>query len=153
MTARSSRLPERDETSKKYTNSFSPTNFCENFRDRLLGGRSPPIPVPCPPGGVWGASPPQESPIITRALPPQRPCLAPVPCPQFFFVQIFSSEFFRPNFFVGIFFVRRRSVVRPSVVRSSVVRPWSVRPSVRRVTPSGSLPASGDLRNQLTLVP
>merc|ERR1711990_1050477 len=65
---------------------------------------------PClaPRGGVWGASPPQESPLITRALPPQRPCLAPVPCPQFFFARIFSSdffspEFFRPNFFVGIF--------------------------------------------------
>ena len=41
-----------------------------------------------PPRGVWGAWPPQESPLITRALPPQRPCLAPVPCPQFFFVSV-----------------------------------------------------------------
>ena len=50
-------------------------------------------PVPCPPGGLGGLAP-QESPLITRALPPQRPCLAPVPCPPFF-----SSEFVRPNFF------------------------------------------------------
>merc|ERR1712185_755404 len=75
-----------------------------------------------PPGGGLGGFAPQESPLITRALPPQRPCLAPVPCPQFFFrpnffVRIFSSEYFRRNFFVGIFFVRRRSVVSPSVVR------------------------------------
>ena len=67
-----------------------------------------------PPGGVWGAWPPQESPLITRALPPQRPCLAPVPCPQFFFVR---------NFFVGIF---------SSEFFSSVVSPSSVRrPSFR----------------------
>ena len=45
-----------------------------------------------PPRGVWGAWPPQESPLITRALPPQRPCLAPVPCPQFFFVRNFFVE-------------------------------------------------------------
>ena len=66
--------------------------------------------VPClaPRGGLGGLAP-QESPLITRALPPQRPCLAPVPCPQFLFVQIFSSkfvssEFFRPNFFRPNFF-------------------------------------------------
>ena len=82
-------------------------------------------------GGVWGG----EAPL--RNL--RYPCLAPVPCPQFFFVHLFSSKFFRPNFFVGIFsseffrpnffvgifsseffssdfFVRRRSV-RPSSVR------------------------------------
>ena len=52
---------------------------------------------------------PQESPLITRALPPQRPCLAPVPCPQFFFVQnffvgIFSSEFFSSEFFLKTYF-------------------------------------------------
>ena len=113
-----------------------------------LGGLAPPgisVSRALPPGGVWGAWPPQESPLITRALPPQRPCLAPVPCPQFFFVRIFSSEFFRRNFFVGIFsseFFRRNffvgifsseffsSVVGPSSVRRpSVVRP-SVRPSV-----------------------
>ena len=49
---------------------------------------------------------PQESPLITRALPPQRPCLAPVPCPQFFFVQIFSSKFFSSEFFSSEFFDR-----------------------------------------------
>ena len=59
-----------------------------------FGGAKPPIPVPCPPGGGLGGFAPQESPLITRALPPQRPCLAPVPCPPFF-----SSEFVRPNFF------------------------------------------------------
>ena len=57
-----------------------------------------------PPRGVWGAWPPQESPLITRALPPHRPCLAPVPCPQFFSSEFFSSEFFS-------------SVVGPSSVR------------------------------------
>ena len=68
-------------------------------------------PVPCPPGGLGGLAP-QESPLITRALPPQRPCLAPVPCPQFF-----SSE----KIFDQIFFVRPSSV-RPSVRRPSVRR-------------------------------
>ena len=71
-----------------------------------LGGLAPPgisVTRALPPGGGLGGFAPQESPLITRALPPQRPCLAPVPCPQFFFVQIFSSEFFRRNFFVGIF--------------------------------------------------
>ena len=72
-----------------------------------LGGLAPlrNLRYPClaPRGGLGGFAP-QESPLITRALPPQRPCLAPVPCPQFFFVQFFSSkfvssEFFRPNFF------------------------------------------------------
>ena len=68
-----------------------------------------------PPRGVWGAWPPQESPLITRALPPQRPCLAPVPCPQFFFVRnFFVRIFFVRIFFVRCFFVRRRSVVRRS---------------------------------------
>ena len=72
-----------------------------------LGGLAPPgisVTRALPPGGVWGAWPPQESPLITRASPPQRPCLAP----DFFrnfFVQIFS-EFFRRNFF--------RTSVRPS---------------------------------------
>ena len=49
-----------------------------------------------PLGGVWGASPPQESPLITRALPPQRPCLAP----NFFRPKKFSTEKFfgRKNF-------------------------------------------------------
>ena len=68
-----------------------------------LGGLAPPgisVTRALPPGGGLGGFAPQESPLITRALPPQRPCLAPVPCPQFFFVRIFSSEFFRPNFFV-----------------------------------------------------
>ena len=98
-----------------------------------LGGLAPPespLPMPCPPGGGLGGFAPQESPLITRALPPQRPCLAP---------NFFSSKFFRPNFFVqmfsgifcqnffaGIFFVRR-----PFVRRPSVVRPSSVRSSVR----------------------
>ena len=111
---------------------FAKANFLKWCRGGVWGGLPPqetPLPVPCPPGGVLGGFAPQESPLITRALPPQRPCLAPVPCPQFFFVQIFSSEFFRRNFFVGIFsseffcriffvrifFVRRRSVVRSSV--------------------------------------
>ena len=70
--------------------------------------------VPClaPPGGLGGLAP-QESPLITRALPPQRPCLAPVPCPQFFFVRnFFVRIFFVRIFFVRCFFVRRRSVVR-----------------------------------------
>ena len=126
-------------------------------------------------GGLGGLCPPRTESPLPRALPPggglgsfapsgisvNYPCLASaaaVPCPQFFFVQIFSSEFFRQKFFVGIFsseffrqnffvrifsseffcriffvrifFVRRRSVVRPSVVRPSVVRPSVVgRPS------------------------
>ena len=62
-----------------------------------LGGLAPPgnsVTRALPPGGGLGGFAPQESPLITRALPPQRPCLAPVPCPPFF-----SSEFVRPNFF------------------------------------------------------
>ena len=64
-----------------------------------------------PPGGGLGGFAPQESPLITRALPPQRPCLAPVPCPQFFFVRnffvgIFSSEFFSSEFFLKTYFFR-----------------------------------------------
>ena len=86
-----------------------------------LGGLAPlrNLRYPClaPREGLGGFAP-QESPLITRALPPQRPCLAPVPCPQFFF----SSEFFRPNFFRPNFF--RPMFFRPSLVRrpSSVVR-------------------------------
>ena len=79
-----------------------------------------------PPEGGLGGFAPQESPLITRALPPQRPCLAPMPCPQFFFVQIFSSEFFRPNFFVRIF---SSEFFRPNFFRpifSSIRRPSSV---------------------------
>merc|ERR1712185_812453 len=82
-----------------------------------LGGLCPPrnLRHPCLAlrGGLGGLAP-QESPLITRALPPQRPCLAPVPCPQFFFVRFFSSKFFRRNFFVGIFsskFFRRNFFV------------------------------------------
>ena len=122
-----------------------------------LGGLAPPgisVTRALPPGGGLGGLAPQESPLITRALPPQRPCLAPVPCPQFFsseffrpnfFVRIFSSECFRQNFFVRIFsseFFRPSSVRRPSVhpssVRPSVVRP-SVRPSVRPTIRGGGL--------------
>merc|ERR1712185_211885 len=76
-----------------------------------LGGLTPPgisDTRALPPGEGLGGFAPQESPFITRALPPQRPCLAPVPCPPFFFGQIFSSKFFRPS-------VRRPSSVRPSV--------------------------------------
>ena len=65
-----------------------------------LGGLAPPgisVTRALPPGGGLGGFAPQESPLITRALPPQRPCLAPVPCPPFF-----SSEFVRPNFFARI---------------------------------------------------
>ena len=73
------------------------------------GGACPPrnLRYPClaPRGGLGGLAP-QESPLITRALPPQRPCLAPVPCPQFFFVQIFSSKFFSFEFFSSEFFDR-----------------------------------------------
>ena len=89
-----------------------------------------------PRGGLGGFAP-QESPLITRALPPQRPCLAPVPCPQFFFVQIFSSEFFRRNFFVGIFSSEFfSSVVGPSSIRpSSVVRRSSGQPPLRPPSP------------------
>ena len=62
-----------------------------------LGGLAPlrNLRYPClaPRRGLGGFAP-QESPLITRALPPQRPCLAPVPCPPFF-----SSEFFRPKIF------------------------------------------------------
>ena len=62
-----------------------------------LGGLCPPrnLRYPClaPQGGSGGLGPPGIS--VTRALPPQRPCLAPVPCPQFFVVRIFSTE----NFF------------------------------------------------------
>ena len=84
-----------------------------NFLKWCRGGACPPrnLRYPClaPRGGLGGFAP-QESPLITRALPPQRPCLAPVPCPQFFF--------FRPNFFVR----RPSSVVRPSV-RQADARP------------------------------
>ena len=127
------------------------------------GGAKPPHTCALPPGGGLGGFAPQESPLITRALPPQRPCLAlggrsppylclaprggsgglrsvrklrypclasaaAVPCPPFFFVQIFSSEFFRPNFFRPSS-VRRPSVRRPFVRRPSVVRPSSSSPS------------------------
>ena len=106
-----------------------------------LGGLCPPqespLPVPCPQGGSGGLRPPGIS--VTRALPLQRPCLAPVPCPQFFFGRnIFRPKIFRPkkfrpkklsaeNIFDRIFFVR--SSVRPPVRRPSVVRP-SVRKAV-----------------------
>ena len=103
-----------------------------------LGGLAPlrNLRYPClaPRGGLGGLAP-QESPLITRALPPQRPCLAPVPCPQFFFVRIFSSEFFRPNFFVRIF---SSEFFRPNFFRpifSSVRRPSVRRPSVRKSLP------------------
>ena len=104
---------------------FAKANFLKWCRGGVWGGLPPqetPLPVPCPPGGVWGASPPQESPIIARALPPQRPCLAP----NFFFSSdFFSPEFFRPNFFVGIFsseFFSSDFFVGPASVRPSSVR-------------------------------
>ena len=78
-------------------------------------------------GDSWGGFAPQESPLITRALPPQRPCLAPVPCPQFFFVRISSSNFFRPNFFRPSS-VRRPSVRRPSFVVRQVSPPFAPPP-------------------------
>merc|ERR1712185_700877 len=104
-----------------------------------LGGLTPPgisDTRALPPGEGLGGFAPQESPLITRALPPQRPCLAPVPCPQFFSSEkIFDRKNFRPKkfsaeiffaeifsaekIFVRIFFVRPSSVVRPSVVRPS----------------------------------
>ena len=87
-----------------------------------LGGLAPlrNLRFPClaPRGGLGGFAP-QESPLITRALPPQRPCLAPVPCPPFF-----SSEFVRPNFFAriarilmifGPFEPRRRQLQFPKI--------------------------------------
>ena len=92
------------------------------------GGACPPrnLRYPClaPQGGLGGFAP-QESPLITRALPPQRPCLAPVPCPQFLFVQIFSSkfvssEFFRPNFFRPNFF--RPNFFRPNFLTEKFFR-------------------------------
>ena len=121
---------------------FAKANFLKWCRGGVLGGEAPPgisVTRALPPGGGLGGFAPQQSPLITRALPPQRPCLAPVPCPHFFFARIFSSNFFRPNFFLQIFssecfrpifFVRRPSFRRPSSVRPSV-RPSSVRPSVR----------------------
>ena len=111
------------------------------------GGAKPPLrnlryPCLAPRGGLGGLAP-QESPLITRALPPQRPCLAPVPCPQFFFVR----KFFRPNFFsaenfFGRIFFRPKffssELFRPIFFRSSSVRlfrPSSVRPSENLVVP------------------
>ena len=62
-----------------------------------LGGRSPPqespLPVPCPPGGVWGASPPRNL---------RYPCLASaaaVPCPRALPPIFFVRKFFRPKNF------------------------------------------------------
>ena len=98
---------------------FAKANFLKWCRGGVWGGLPPSgisVTRALPPGeGLGGFAPSGISVIITRALPPQRPCLAPVPCPQFFFVGIFSSEFFRLNFF-------RPSSVRPCV-RPSVVRP------------------------------
>ena len=79
-----------------------------NLCRRRLGGRSPPIPVPCPPGGVWGAWPPRKL---------RYPCLASaaaVPCPR-----ALLPIFFPPNFFVRIFF-------RPICFRPDFFRPSSV---------------------------
>ena len=103
----------------------------------LWGGEAPPYLCLAPRGGSGGLGPPGNS--VTRALPPQRPCLAPVPCPPFFFVRIFSSKFFS-------------SVVGPS----SVCRPSVVHPSVRRagnllrdaVTSSLSTPIDVNPRQQ-----
>ena len=109
----------------------------------------------CCRGGVWGG----EAPL--RNL--RYPCLAPVPCPQFFFVQIFSSEFFRPNFFIRIFFVqflfvrmvfvRRRSVVRPSSVRPSSVRRQSSKIQKRRQIRTPYIPSSYPLPFFKVLMP
>ena len=97
-------------------------------RALLWGGEAPPYLCLAPRGGSGGLGP-------LRNL--RYPCLASaaaVPCPQFFFVQIFSSEFFRRNFFVGFFssefFCRNFFVgIFSSEVFSSVVGPSSVRPS------------------------
>merc|ERR1712185_483049 len=82
-----------------------------------LGGLTPPgisDTRALPPGEGLGGLAPQESPLITRALPPQRPCLAPVPCP--------------PNFFV-----------RPSVVCPSV-RQADARPGLGLARPNTTFP-------------
>ena len=68
-----------------------------------LGGLAPlrNLRYPClaPRGGLGGFAP-QESPFITRALPPQRPCLAPMPCPQIFSSEkIFDRKIFWPKNF------------------------------------------------------
>ena len=99
---------------------FAKANFLKWSRGGVWGGLPPGISVPraLPPRGGLGGLAPQESPLITCALPPQRPCLAPVPCPQFFFfVQIFSSEFFSSECFSSDVFssvVGSSSVVRRS---------------------------------------
>ena len=114
------------------------------------GGACPPrnLRYPClaPRGGLGGFAP-QESPLITRALPPQRPCLAlggakpphtcalppgggsgglrplrnlryPCLAPAATMpCPRFFSEFFRPNFF-GIFSSEFFSYVRPSVQKA-----------------------------------
>ena len=80
---------------------FAKANFLKWCRGGVWGGFAPlrNLRYPClaPRGGLGGFAPSGIS--VTRALPPQRPCLAPVPCPQFFFVQIFSSKFFSSEFF------------------------------------------------------
>ena len=89
-----------------------------------LGGLAPPgisVTRALPPGGGLGGFAPQESPLITRALPPQRPCLAlggrspPYLClaprggsgglrpPGNSVTRALPPIFFRPNFFVRIF--------------------------------------------------
>ena len=124
-----------------------------------LGGLAPlrNLRYPClaPRGGLGGLAP-QESPLITRALPPQRPCLAPVPCPQFFFVRnffvgIFSSEFFSSEFFLKTYF--RKIFFEKDIFRKSYGRSWVTvgLPTIRKFKERQGTVDFGRLRHRLSL--